>query len=120
MGSERAIALKLEVLKAARAANWKKLRALEPCPLIPGALHIIGPKSGPQRAIALAFREGDMVKSWYVPALERREVRAHNENYKRARKLLAMIAKCDLDLLRLRIKARKQGLATQESARRLR
>ena len=109
------IGRRVAIAKAGRAAFWRKLKAMEDEPLIPGALSLIGPQKGKRGAIALAVRKDGKLKSWYVPSQERAEVRAHVENYRVARELLAKIARCDLALLKLRVKARKLSERAERS-----
>lgn len=113
------MARRVMLWKATRASLWKKLRAMENVPMIPGALSLIGPQKGKRGAIALAERKDGKLNSWYVPAPERAEVRAQVDSYREARDLLAKIARCDLALLKLRVKARKQaeGVARRNEAR---
>lgn len=96
--------IRTKSLEAAKAALWARLREKEREPFIPGSLRTMGP-----RAYSLAFRKGEKVLSWYVPARDHKTVHAMTESYREARGLLAKIANCELAILKARIEKRRMG-----------
>lgn len=95
-----------KALRAAKETFWELLKDCDP--FVRGTLNPIGIKFREQAAHSLVYREGENIKTTYIPAQELKEVRRMAGRYKEAKRLLNSIAGCELKLLKLRIEERKR------------
>lgn len=97
-----------KLLELQRAKLWILLEKRGP--FARGSLNATGAKvQGKRRTFALVSRDGEQIRSTYIPTKGAREVEVMVKNYKEARRLLAKIADWDIKLLLLRIEEQKEA-----------